>query len=94
MYLDLINTSFTNNKADFVFVVVTNHYYTYSRITVIITTAVQVLQSTFFNNNCSSLISLHGIYILAMILDVQVTHNALLLPGYAYGTLVAFLNYV
>ena len=92
MYLDVINTSFSNNKAtDSIFLVITNnHDDIFGTVTHVITTAIQILQSIFFNNSCGHLISINGIYILAKISDALITHNDILA---GHDGLVAFLNY-
>ena len=91
MYLDVINTSFSYNKADtVVFVATSSNSHQYYRNDIYITTAIQVLQSTFFNNTGGHLISLNDDYILANIIDIQITHNVLL-PE--YDGLVVFQNY-
>ena len=92
MYLDIVNTYFSNNKADSVIFVTTSFYddreYYYDDK--YITTVIQVLQSSFFNNTGGHLMSLNGLYILAIISEVQIKHNVLL-PG--YGGLIVFQNY-
>ena len=95
MYLDVINTSFSNNKADYMFVILTNyHNFNYADFitltSITVTTALQVLDSTFFNNSCGSIICLNGTYILAIISGVLIKHNSIL-PGNSGA--VSFLNY-
>ena len=93
MYLDIKDTYFSNNKADTIIFATTSfyddiNYPIYNDI--YITTAVQVLQCTFFNNTGGHLMSLNGEYILVIISEVQITHNVLL-PE--YGGLIMFQNY-
>ena len=95
MYLDITNTNFMNNKADSVLFVVSNYHkdkneFGYYSGRFIITTAIQVLHSTFHNNTHGHLMLLKGVYILAIISDIQITHN-ILLPG--YDGLVVFQNF-
>ena len=95
MYLNIINTNFSNNKANTIIFVTTSFYNDdnnyFSRYNdIYITTAVQVLQCTFFNNTGDHLMSLNGEYILIIISEVQITHN-ILIPG--YGGLIMFQNY-
>ena len=92
MYLDVRNTSFMNNKADSLLFVVTNFHTPDDGepLNRFITTAIQVSQSTFLNNTHGHLIFLKGVYILAIILDIQILHNVLL-PG--YDGLVVFQNF-
>ena len=95
MYLNIINTNFSNNKANTI-IFVTTSFYNYnnnffSRYNdIYITTAVQVLQCTFFNNTGGHLMSLNGEYILIIISEMQITHN-ILIPG--YGGFIMFQNY-
>ena len=99
MYLDIINTNFSNNKANTIIFVTTSFYDTISDFYDIIfgyyddmyiTTAAQVLWCTFFNNTGGHLMSLNGEYILIIISEVQITHN-ILIPE--YGGLIMFQNY-
>ena len=96
MYLDIINTNFSNNKANTIIFATTSFYNDINifisgrDIDIYITTAVQVLWCTFFNNTGGHLMSLNGEYILIIISEVQITHN-ILIPG--YGGLIMFQNY-
>ena len=92
MYLDIINTNFSNNKANSVIFATTGFF---NRIflghnNIYITTATQVSRCTFFNNTGGHLMSLNGEYILVIISEVQITRNVLL-PE--YGGLIMFQNY-
>ena len=89
----MINTSFSHNEAtDSIFLVNTNDHGTYGATvcTNVITTAIQLLQSNFLNNSCGHLININGVYILAKISDVLITHNEIL---QGHDGLVVFLNY-
>ena len=94
MYLDIKDTYFSNNKGDTIIFATTSFYndinYGSRYNDIYITTAVQVLQCTFFNNTGGHLMSLNGEYILVVISEVQITQNVLL-PE--YGGLIMFQNY-
>jgi len=90
MYLDVINTHFSNNKANTVFFVTTSFYGEFLSNIHVITTAVEILQCTFCNNTHGSLMSFNGTYILAIISEIQIMNN-ILLSG--YDGLVLFQHY-
>ena len=95
MYLDIVNTYFSNNKAASVIFVTTGFYNDRRYLAsgydnIYITTVIQVSQCSFFNNSGGHLMTLNGLYILAIISEVQIKHNVLL-P--AYCGLIVFQNY-
>ena len=94
MHLGIINTHFSSNEAQFIIFVETNFheeiYYPYGEISRYITTSTHILRSNFYNNIGGHLMCLNGTYILAIISELQISHNVLL-PG--YNGFVVFQNY-
>ena len=79
VYLDVINTHFYDNNADYLLYVAYSFRNTDTVIPVtIVTTTLKVTQSTFSNNTGGQLIFLTGYYILVNISGLQITNNILL----------------
>ena len=84
VYLDVMNTMFFNNKADFILSV------THSFSNPFITTTLNIANSTFSNNAGGQLIYLTGDSILVNISGLQITGNILSSDN---GSLVVFKDY-
>ena len=83
MYLDVINTQFHSNNADFILFV----EYFENRF---ISTTLKLIQSTFSNNTGGHLMLLMGNYLLIKLSELQIMNNTLL-PD--YDGLVLFTDY-
>ena len=83
MFLDVIDTNFSNNNANTIFV-------STSPITTNNLKIVQIVQTSFINNIGGHLMSLNGTYVIIVVTELQITNNTLLLP---YNSLLLFHNY-
>ncbi|MCY3927404.1 MAG: hypothetical protein OXG81_03930, partial [Acidobacteria bacterium] len=86
VYLDVINTDFYGNNADYILFVA----YSWDRSSYFITTTLKIEQSTFSNNTGGQLILLTGSYLLVNITGLQITNNILLSGS---NGLIVFKNY-
>ena len=84
VYLDVMNTMFFNNKADFIFSV------THSFSNPFIITTLNIVNSTFSNNAGGQLIYMTANSILVNMSGLQITKNVLLSDN---GSLVVFKDY-
>ena len=84
MYLDIIDSNFSNNNVNTIFVsassIITNGF----KIVQV------VVQNSFLNNIGGHLISLNGTYVVAIVTELQIINNTL---SSGYNSLLLFHNY-